>query len=314
MKDPERLEAVISQQMTVSGDIVFRGVLRIDGIVEGSLRGERVVLGPTARLSGHVVLRELDCAGDLEGQIQVERLLLQSSGRVTGTVIAGELVVQTGAFIDGQLSVGTVQDLAATVSRLPGPHVSELPEGDHRIVGEALDRACEQQAAAKASGDEALVASLVDLLRRDGRLVVVVSDRQQRRELFCRLSCAQLASHFRVVSLPDPSGSLRDLLGRIAERLGIVVSDEDDPAAGWQKIHSSCAGTGAPPLLLFVENGEMMFPATLEGLLRLLGDTGAQPAPPLVLSGSTDLRKFQEIAAGGASLHEPDCLFELPVN
>ena len=126
--------SVIDSQLLVRGDITTEGTLRIDGRMEGSVRGaDTVVVGASGVIVGDVEAREVIVAGTIHGSVSAsERIEVQASARVHGDVSAPALALQEGGVVHGHLCIeaDTVRDdapaprldIAArrTVPALPG--------------------------------------------------------------------------------------------------------------------------------------------------------------------------------------------------
>lgn len=92
----------------------FNGVFRSDSDlrIEGSLEGEiecdgTVTVVQDASLSATVYARNMVVAGVAEGEIKCqERLTIQSTGEMRGKAQAATLVVEEGAFFEGEFRMG----------------------------------------------------------------------------------------------------------------------------------------------------------------------------------------------------------------
>ncbi len=97
---------VISEGITMSGEISACDYLVIEGTVEAALQGARVLeVTESGTFYGAVQIEEATIAGRFEGEIVVNgRLTIKSGGVVTGTISYKELQVEAGAEIDGKIS------------------------------------------------------------------------------------------------------------------------------------------------------------------------------------------------------------------
>lgn len=307
-------DSVIAAHMTVTGEIRCRGLLRINGVVEGALHAERVELGPEARFSGEANVNHLDCRGSAEGHIRADCLQLRSTSRIEGIVAAAELEMEAGAAVSGRLAVGDSLSLGSlTADAADGEHPADpagLSSAPGPVVGEQLG---EDVPGADIHVD--IVDSIDNALQGGSQLLVVISDDADDRRRFCRLAVTRLADSYQVLSLADPGGSVKDLLVRIAEQLGVDQIDGlIDTETVWEALKNGLQDGQQQNRnrLLFIENGEKMFPATLEGVLRLLADPEITVVLPLVLTGASDLHKINNGTPEDEPVWEPDCLFILP--
>lgn len=68
------------------------GYLCIEGVVNGSIEADSVLLGPSGKVTGHITCRELDIEGWLEGSYDVVDVVVH----LAGTVIPHEVAISTG--------------------------------------------------------------------------------------------------------------------------------------------------------------------------------------------------------------------------
>ncbi len=104
------IATLIGAEATITGDLLFRGGLRIDGVVRGNVRAEEgqasmLVLSENARIEGSVQAGHLVLNGTVIGPVQGDDLIeLQPKARITGDVRYRVLEMAQGAVIDGQLT------------------------------------------------------------------------------------------------------------------------------------------------------------------------------------------------------------------
>lgn len=106
--DPKQVAAesamsVVAQGMRVVGDIECAGVLKIEGIVEGSVRGARqLLLGRQGVVKGDLHAREIVLGGRVDGTvIAEEKIEIQGTAVVSGDVHTKSIVVLEGGRING---------------------------------------------------------------------------------------------------------------------------------------------------------------------------------------------------------------------
>ena len=104
------IATLIGAEATITGDLLFRGGLRIDGVVKGNVRAEEgqasmLVLAENARIEGSVQAGHLVLNGTVVGPVQGDDLIeLQPKARITGDVRYRVLEVAQGAVVDGLLA------------------------------------------------------------------------------------------------------------------------------------------------------------------------------------------------------------------
>jgi|TARA_B100000945_G_C20307474_1_gene561110 cytoskeletal protein CcmA (bactofilin family) len=100
----------ISFGSTLSGDLISSGDVRIDGVLNGSIKTEgRLVLGDKGIIEGEVTCDSAIIAGELKATIVAKELLtLKSTAKLSGEIIAGKLAIEPGAVFSGKCSMGPV--------------------------------------------------------------------------------------------------------------------------------------------------------------------------------------------------------------
>jgi cytoskeletal protein CcmA (bactofilin family) len=121
---PRRSEAglrqlTVGREISLSGEIASCDTLIVEGSVEANLQNCRDVdIAETGLFKGSAEIDNADVRGTFEGNLIVrKRLLIRSGGVVTGTIRYGQIEIELG----GQIS-GDVQSAASA-----GDVVAELP-------------------------------------------------------------------------------------------------------------------------------------------------------------------------------------------
>ena len=96
----------IGQGITMSGEIENCDQLLVEGTVEATLNGAKLLdIAETGIFYGSVDIEEAIIAGRFEGDLTVDgRVTVLSSGIVIGTITYRELTVEAGATIEGKIS------------------------------------------------------------------------------------------------------------------------------------------------------------------------------------------------------------------
>lgn len=103
--------SVIAPGMKVVGDVETSGILKIEGTVQGSIRGARqVLLGRSGLIQGDVQAEEVVLGGRVVGTVTAtERVEIQSNSVIEGDVHTRSIVVFEGGLLNGnvRMDVGT---------------------------------------------------------------------------------------------------------------------------------------------------------------------------------------------------------------
>jgi cytoskeletal protein CcmA (bactofilin family) len=105
---PEAGLSVIASGMKIVGDIESTGVVKIEGIVEGAVRGARqLLLGRQGTVHGDIKAHEVVIGGTVIGTIVAEeRVEIQGTSRVEGDIHTKSIVVLEGGVINGNVRMG----------------------------------------------------------------------------------------------------------------------------------------------------------------------------------------------------------------
>jgi cytoskeletal protein CcmA (bactofilin family) len=114
-------QLTVGREISLSGEIASCDTLIVEGSVEANLQNCRDVdIAETGLFKGSAEIDNADVRGIFEGNLVVrKRLLIRSTGQVSGTIRYGQIEIELG----GQIS-GDVQSAAAGAS---GDVIAELP-------------------------------------------------------------------------------------------------------------------------------------------------------------------------------------------
>ena len=74
-KNIEKLESFVGTNSTFKGDIDTKGTLRVDGIVEGNITADWVVLGDKSRVKGDITARGIVVGGRIDGNVKAKEIV-----------------------------------------------------------------------------------------------------------------------------------------------------------------------------------------------------------------------------------------------
>jgi cytoskeletal protein CcmA (bactofilin family) len=95
--------SIIAPGTKVQGDIETNSVLKIEGTVEGTIRGARqVLIGRQGEIKGDVHAREVVIGGKVDGTITAaERVEVQGASSVTGDIYTKSIIILEGGRVNG---------------------------------------------------------------------------------------------------------------------------------------------------------------------------------------------------------------------
>ncbi len=108
MHMPDGGLSIIGPGMTVVGDLVTGGTLRIEGRVQGNVQvAGTVVIGKDAVVEGEVVAEDAIVSGSVDGSLLARsRIEVHATARVAGDLRARSMQLDEGAVLNGRLAMG----------------------------------------------------------------------------------------------------------------------------------------------------------------------------------------------------------------
>lgn len=99
-------ETILSEGVTVKGELKFEKQLRINGTFEGSLETEgKIIVGPSGVVKGDISLDEAEVHGKIIGNMNVKKLIVGPTAEIFGNIRAESLDFQKGAKLIGQIDI-----------------------------------------------------------------------------------------------------------------------------------------------------------------------------------------------------------------
>ncbi|MDB5393703.1 MAG: hypothetical protein JWM91_1209 [Rhodospirillales bacterium] len=96
---------IVGREITLSGEIAACDHLIVEGTVEASVKDcHRLEVAEAGLFRGTVEITEAEIAGRFEGAITVQgRLWVRATGKIEGKIQYGELAVDAGGTLDGEV-------------------------------------------------------------------------------------------------------------------------------------------------------------------------------------------------------------------
>jgi len=98
---------VIGDGVMVKGTFTVPSKAIINGVIEGDLTEDELLIGPTGKITGRIKAKVIDVRGELHNDIISEKsLIVRSSGKLAGKVHYSEIEIEKGGEIEGVLNQG----------------------------------------------------------------------------------------------------------------------------------------------------------------------------------------------------------------
>jgi cytoskeletal protein CcmA (bactofilin family) len=105
-KGSQKLETIVGNDTRIAGKVSVKGTIRIDGIVEGDVQADWVVVGETGKILGNTRTRGMVVGGSVEGDIEAtETVELREKATMVGEIHAPTLGISEGAVFDGSVKM-----------------------------------------------------------------------------------------------------------------------------------------------------------------------------------------------------------------
>ena len=104
----EDLNGFLDEGTEFSGELRFRDVLRVDGRVRGKIVSDNtLIIGETGQVDAEIDCGVVSIRGRVTGQVHGrQRIELLSGCRVMATLVSPKLLVEDGAFFQGDCRMG----------------------------------------------------------------------------------------------------------------------------------------------------------------------------------------------------------------
>ena len=116
--DSSEVESLIGERTSFEGTLKSDGAVRLQGSIQGEIHSKSTIyVEERARVNARLTAAHVTVAGHVDGQIFCEgRVEIRPTGHVTGEINAGALIVQEGAYFDGnsKMATGAPGSAAAT--------------------------------------------------------------------------------------------------------------------------------------------------------------------------------------------------------
>jgi cytoskeletal protein CcmA (bactofilin family) len=126
-RGPDRMApSIIGEDLTVTGNVLSRGEVQVDGQIQGDVHCSSLIVGEKAQITGGIVAEDVVVRGRVMGSVRGNRVTLQASSHVEGDVFHKSLAIEQGAFFEGKSRRS--EDPIATAPRLEGMNTSQAAQ------------------------------------------------------------------------------------------------------------------------------------------------------------------------------------------
>jgi cytoskeletal protein CcmA (bactofilin family) len=129
-RDAETRKLIVGREISLSGEITACDRLVVEGSVEANLANCRDIdIAETGLFKGSASIDDAEIRGRFEGTLNVRRrLLIRASGRVIGTIRYGQIEIECGGQISGEIQAQPISDIGDAPLTAPRPTILSLAE------------------------------------------------------------------------------------------------------------------------------------------------------------------------------------------
>ena len=103
--------SIIDKELTIDGTVSTNGRLIVKGILKGTVIGKNVVIAEEGSVYANAKVGSITIGGTFEGELRaLKELILLSTGKCTGKVVCKNLVMETGAILNAQVTCLSGED------------------------------------------------------------------------------------------------------------------------------------------------------------------------------------------------------------
>jgi cytoskeletal protein CcmA (bactofilin family) len=110
-KKETTMTTVIGADSRVHGELHSKGTVRIDGILEGNIQADWVIVGESGSIQGEMTVRGTAVGGRVEGTIRASEMVeVTPKGRVHAEIFTAKLSIAEGGIFEGRSHMATARD------------------------------------------------------------------------------------------------------------------------------------------------------------------------------------------------------------
>ena len=116
----DEINAFLGAGTNYQGKLHFQGAVRIDGNFHGEVVSDgTLVVGQEAVVEGQIRVGQLVLSGNIQGEVEAKnKVVLHKTANLQGNIRTPVLVVEEGAVLEGQLTMGSQETAAKGTSEV----------------------------------------------------------------------------------------------------------------------------------------------------------------------------------------------------
>ena len=95
--------SIIGSDLTITGDLVSTGDIKVDGRVDGNITCRTLTLGDEPLLNSEIAAETVRICGTFNGQVEANKVVLTSNAKVSADIAQEILEIEPGAVLEGNV-------------------------------------------------------------------------------------------------------------------------------------------------------------------------------------------------------------------
>ncbi|WP_459897154.1 bactofilin family protein [Desulfurobacterium crinifex] len=112
------IKSILAEGLKIEGNVIAEGKIRIDGEINGDIKGDYIILGETSKIKGNILSEFIVIMGTVEGNISSREVEIKTTGKIRGDIVTQKLSIEPGASIEGTLRSGDFYENSISISSI----------------------------------------------------------------------------------------------------------------------------------------------------------------------------------------------------
>jgi len=96
--------SIVDRGLTIEGSVSCSGQLIVKGVVQGTLKGDDVVIAEDGAVHADATVAVMTVGGHFDGTLRVmQKLMILSTGHCQGKIVCKDLTVEPGGILNGEI-------------------------------------------------------------------------------------------------------------------------------------------------------------------------------------------------------------------
>ncbi len=105
-KETDKLGSFLGIDSNFKGELNVKGTLRVDGMVDGQLDADYVILSESAVVKGTIRAKKIIVGGKIDGSVRAQELIeIKSNGKILGDIFTQKLAISEGGEFNGKVEM-----------------------------------------------------------------------------------------------------------------------------------------------------------------------------------------------------------------